>query len=78
MEKIDYSQSASSLKGQQAGLDPDPSGADSSTVTGCICQLKSDAATNREIPSPEAIQATSSEINKQAVRRIRKKWKKIG
>ena len=34
MEKINDSRSASSLRDRQTGLDPDPSGADSSTVSG--------------------------------------------
>ena len=60
MEKINDSQSVSSLRDRRTGLDPDPSEADSSPVSGRTSQLEFDSATNREIPSPEAIQATSA------------------
>ena len=73
MEKTNDSQSVSSLRDQLTGLDPDPSGADSSTVSGRTSQLEFDGATNRGIPSPETIQATSGNGNKQPVRRIRKR-----
>ena len=36
MEKINDSQSVSSLRDWRTGLDPDPSGADSSTVSSCV------------------------------------------
>ena len=70
MEKINDSQSISTLKDQRTGLGPDPIGADSSTFTGCTFQLEFDSATNRGIPSPEATQANSGKGNKQPVRRI--------
>ena len=70
MEKNNDSQSVSSLRDQQTGLDPDSSGDDSSTVSGCNSQLEFDANNDREIPSPGAIQATSAKGNKQPVRRI--------
>ena len=70
MEKINDSQSVSSLRDTQIGLDPDPSGADSSTLSGCTSQLEFDTATNRGILSPDAIQATSVIDNKQPVRWI--------
>ena len=35
MEKINHSQSVSSLRHQWTGLDPDLSGTESFTVTGC-------------------------------------------
>ena len=54
---IDDSQSVTSLRDQQPGLDSDSSGADNLTVSGHISQLEFDSATNRRIPSPEAIQA---------------------
>ena len=76
MEKINDSQSVSSLRNRQTGLDPDPSGADSSIVSARTCQLEFDSAANRGIPSPEAIQANSGKCNKLPVRRIRKKWTK--
>ena len=72
--KINDSQSVSSIGNRQTGLDPDPSGADSSTVSGCIFQVEFDTATKRGIPLLEAIQATSGKGNKQPVRRITKKW----
>ena len=54
---------ASSLRDQQAGLDPDPSGADSTLVSGCTPQLEFDAATiittNGRIPISEGLQAAS-------------------
>ena len=53
---INDSQSATSLRDQQPGLDSDSSGADNLTVSGHISQLEFDSATNRRIPSPEAIQ----------------------
>ena len=74
MEKINDSKSVSSLRDHRTGLDPNLSGADSSTVSGPTSQLGFDSATNRGIPSPEAIQATSGKGNEQLVRRIRKKW----
>ena len=43
-------------------------------VSGRTSQLEFHAATNRVIPSSEAIEATSSNGNEQPVRRIRKKW----
>ena len=64
MQKINNSKSVSSLRDQQTGLDPNWSGADSSTASCCTSQLEFDSATNREIPSPEAIQATSGKGNK--------------
>ena len=74
MEKINDSQSVSSLRNWRTGLDPNPSRADSSIVSGHISQLEFDSPTNRGIPSSEAIQANSVKGNKQPVRRIRKKW----
>ena len=74
MEKINDFRSVSSLRSRRTGVDPDPSGADSSIVSGCSSQLEFDSATNRGIPSPEAIQGNSGKGNKQPVRRIRKKW----
>ena len=71
MEKINDSKS---VRDCGTGLDPDLSGADSSTVSGRNSQWEFDSATNRGIPSPEAIQATSGKGNKQLVRRIQKKW----
>ena len=56
MEKINDSISPSSLWGPRTGLYPDPRGTDSSTVSGRTSQLAFDYATNRGIPSPEAIQ----------------------
>ena len=55
MEKINDFQSVSSLRDRRTGLDPHPSGADSSTVSGRASQLEVDSATNRGILSPEAI-----------------------
>ena len=75
MKKIQI-QSVSSLRDRRTGLDPDPSGADSSNVSGRTSQLKFDSATDGGICSPEAIQANSGKGNKQPVRRIRKKWTK--
>ena len=66
MEKINDSQSVSSLRDRRTGLDPDPTWADSSTSSGRTSQLEFNAATNRRIPSHEG--------NKQPVRRIQKKW----
>ena len=62
MEKINDSQSVSSLRHWQTGLGPDPSGANSSTVSGHTSQLEFDVAIKRVIPSPEAIQATSDKV----------------
>ena len=45
MKKIQI-QSVSSLRDQRTGLDPDPSGADSSNVSGRTSQLEFDAATD--------------------------------
>ena len=73
MEKIDDSQSVSSLRDWQTGLDPYSNRADSSNVIGRTSQLEFDSATKRGIPSPEAIQANSGKGNKQLVR-IRRKW----
>ena len=70
MEKINDSKSVSSLRDWQTGLDPDPSRAKSSTVSARTSQLEFDAPTNREIPSPEAIQGTFGKGNQQPVRRI--------
>ena len=74
MEKINDSQSVSSVMDLQTGLDPDLIRADSSTVIGRTSQMEFDSATNTGIPLSEAIQANSGESNKQPVRRIRKKW----
>ena len=74
MEKINDFQSVSSLRDWWTGLDLDPSGADSSTVSCFTSQLEFDSATNRGIPSPEALQAISGKGNKQPVRWNRKKW----
>ena len=74
MEKINNSRSASSLRDRQTGMYPDPSGADSSPVSGRTSQLESDSATNKGIPSPKAIHANPDKGSKQGVRRIRKKW----
>ena len=76
MEKNNDSQFVSSLRGQQTGLDSEPSGIDSSTVSSCTSQLEFDSTTNRGILSPETIQANSGKGNKQSERRIRKKWTK--
>ena len=57
----------------ELGLNQDPSGADSSTISGCTFQLEFDSASNTGIPSPESIQANSGKGNKQPVRRIKKK-----
>ena len=75
MEKINDSQSVSSLRDRRTGLDPDPSGADSSTVSVRTSQLEFDSATNRGVPSSEAIQANPGKGNKQPVNRAPKKWK---
>ena len=52
-----------SLREQWTGLDPDPSGADSTHVSGCIPQVEFDAATsittNGTIPISEGLQAAS-------------------
>ena len=45
MEKINDSQSVSSLRDRQTGLDPDLSRAGSSTVNGRTSQLEFDSAT---------------------------------
>ena len=54
---------AGSLRDQQTGLDPDPSGAESIHVSGCTPQLELDAAnsitTNEIIPISEGQQAVS-------------------
>ena len=70
MKKMNNSQSVSDLRDQSTGLHPDWSGADSSTVSGRTFQLEFDSATNRGIPSPEAIQANSGKENKQPERKI--------
>ena len=70
MEKINNSQSVSSLRDQQTGLDLDLRGAESFTVSGRTSQLEFDSANNRGIPSPEAIHTNSGKGNKQPVRRI--------
>ena len=72
MRKINDSQSVSSPRYLQNGLDLDLSGAESSTVRGLTFQLEFDSDTNRGIPSPETIQANSGKGNKQPVRRFRK------
>ena len=74
MEKINNSQSVSSQRDWQTGLDPDLSRADNFTVSSRTSQLEFDSATNRGIPSPEAIQANSNKCHKQPVTRI---WKKV-
>ena len=74
MEKINHSQSVSSLRDRQTGLDPDLSGADSSTVSSRTSQLEFNSGTNRGLPSPEAIQTNSDKGNKQPVKSIKKKW----
>ena len=74
MDKISHSESVSSHRNWRTRLDPDLSGADSSTVRGCASQLEFDSDTNRGITSPEAIQPNSGKGDKQPVRRIRKKW----
>ena len=54
---------AGSLRDRRTGLDPDPSGADSTYVSGCTPQLEFDAATsittNRTILISEDLQAAS-------------------
>ena len=54
---------AGSLRDQQTGLDPGPSGADSLHVSGCIPQLEfgsaTGIATNGRIPISEGLQAAS-------------------
>ena len=57
----------------ELGLNPEPSGADSSAISGCTFQLEFDSANKRGIPSPESIQANSGTGNKQPVTRIKKK-----
>ena len=54
MEKINNSQYVSSFRDGRTGLYPDPTGADSSTVSGRTSQLEFNSATNIGIPSPEA------------------------
>ena len=78
MEKINDSKSFSSLRDQRIGLDPDPSGTDSSAVSGCTSQLKFDSASNRGISSTEAVQGNPGKDNTQSVRGIRKKWTQEG
>ena len=80
MEKIYDSQSVSTLRDRRTGLDPDPSGADSSTVSVRTSQLEFDSATNRGIPSSEAIQANPGKGNKQPLDRAQKNgnMKKMG
>ena len=80
MEKINDSQSVSSLRDQQTGRDPNLSRAGSSTVNSRTSQLEFDSATNRGISSPEAIQANSDKGNKEPVMRIQKNGhkKRIG
>ena len=80
MEKINDSQSVSSLRDRQTGRDPNLGRAGSSTVNGRTSQLKFDSATNRGISSPEAIQANSDKGNKEPVMRIQKNGhkKRIG
>ena len=70
MEKINDSQSVSSLRNRQTGLDLDPSGTVSSTFSGRTSQQIFGAVTNRGIPLPKAIQAISGKDNKQPVRRV--------
>ena len=65
MEKIDDSQSVTSLRDWQNGLDADLSGAGSFTVSRDISLLNFGFDTNRRNPSPEAIQANSDKGNKQ-------------
>ena len=72
MEKINDSQSVSSLRDRQTGRDPNLSRAGSSTVNVRTSQLECDSATNRGISSPEAIQANSDKGNKEPVMRIQK------
>ena len=55
MEKINDSQFVSILRDWQTGLDQDPSQAERSTVSRPTFQLEFDSATNRRIPSAEAI-----------------------
>ena len=50
MEKINNSQSVCSLRDQQTGLDPDPSGAGSSTVSSRTSQWEFDSTTKGGIP----------------------------
>ena len=80
MDKINDSQSVSSLRDRRTGLDPDLSRAGSSTVNGRTSQLEFDSANNRGISSPEAIQSNSDKGNKQPVMRIQKNGhkKRIG
>ena len=59
-----------SLKDQQTGLDPDPSGDDSVHVSGCTPQLEFDAASsitiNGRIPILEGLQAVSGKAKFQS------------
>ena len=73
MGKINDSHFVSILRNRRTRLGPDPSRGDSSTISGRTSQLEFDAATNRAIPLPEAIQSTSGKGNKQPVWKI---WKK--
>ena len=61
-------------------LCPDPSEADSSTVSDETSQIEFHSATNKRIFSLEAIQANSGKGNKQSVKRFEKSGhkKKIG
>ena len=72
MKKINDSQSVSNLRDRRIGLDPDPSGADISTISSIISQLEFDSVTSRGIASTKAIQDTSGKGNKQPVRRTKK------
>ena len=49
MEKINDSQSVSSLRDRQIGLNQGPNGADSSTVSGRTSQLEFDSVNTRLI-----------------------------
>ena len=59
-----------SLRDQETGLDPDPSGADSVLVSRCTPQLEFDAASsitiNGRIPILEGLQAVSSKAKFQS------------
>ena len=70
MKKINNSQSVISLRNGRNGLNPNPSGADSSTVSGRTSQLEFDSAICIGILSPEVIQANSGKGNTQPVKRI--------
>ena len=69
MEKVNDSQSVSSLRDRRTGLDPDLSGADSFIVSGRTSQLEFHSGTTRE-------KSLHLKLFKQLlpVRRIRKKW----